>query len=352
MAATANVTLTKTTLKEIRIVYIDSPPAHYPFQFVLAFRFTGNPSPSMDSREDLRGYLDIAAEETKTFIKWIFEKAQYRPIYWLFTDLPTSLQGINGTINKIKSPDGSELRIERAFPKFSYVVYDTSTVGDGEKMSKPLLADSLNITDLGLLSVVAHLTERGFREDLHDLINKLPETSQPSDENIQTRTLSKLSEDMNTLYGMQRTLESHMTSYYELRRKLTRTKGLVMRIREKCGASSDKNIFDIVCDDALTVVEDEISNSLREIENRFTGLSDALNINFNQLNSQRTKKLQTIGHYLQSTAVAGIAYKIFADLMPTISPLKPHLTWQIVLAMLIAVLFGGLTFILLKAKLE
>jgi hypothetical protein len=119
-AAKANVTLTKTTLKEIRIVYIDSPPAHYPFQFVLAFRFTGNPSPSMDSREHLRGYLDIAAEETKIFIKWIFEKAQYRPIYWLFTDLPTSLQGINGTINKIRSPDGSELRIERAFPKFSY----------------------------------------------------------------------------------------------------------------------------------------------------------------------------------------------------------------------------------------
>ena len=127
-----------------------------------------------------------------------------------------------------------------------------------------------------------------------------------------------------------------------------------MRIREKCGGSADadKNIFDIVCDDALTVVEDEISNSLREIENRFTGLSDALNINFNQLNSQRTKKLQTIGHYLQATAVAGIAYKIFADLMPTLSYLKPHLTWQIVLAMLLAVALGVLTFALLKARLE
>src|ERR1041385_6638378 len=60
-AAKAKITLAKTTLKEIRVVYIDSPPAHYPFQFVLAFRFVGNPSSSTNSKEDLRGYLDTAA---------------------------------------------------------------------------------------------------------------------------------------------------------------------------------------------------------------------------------------------------------------------------------------------------
>lgn len=330
--------LGRISLDDVTITYINNPPSHYPFSYTLAFRFRV-PFPSTISNKDelLKYLMDITAE-SKSFIKRVWHESTYRPVYWFAVDLPSTMHGISGVLNQVTSPSGRKIHVERAFPDFSYIVYGTSP-----------RTDDFKIQDLSLLSVVAHLAERGYREEARKLTESIPEKD---DFKSLPDSPEALKTSIKHLYELQGALSSVKDQYFELRKKLTRTKGLVVRIREKCGGLSEKNLFDLVCDDALTVIEDEISVSLSEVETRLSDINNRIVATLNQLNGYRSQELQRVGILLQSTGMALLVFQVADKLFPNFAIFQGHNTFRSFFTIIITAIAGLATHEQLEKRLR
>jgi uncharacterized protein YihD (DUF1040 family) len=206
------------------------------------------------------------------------------------------------------------VKIERGFPHASYIVYDTCASQIWERL-----------TDLGLVSVVAHATERGYRGALHSLTGSILAEIQKLDAAKQNtgRTIKTLRTQISELAAAQQSVQRNTESYYEIRRNLIRNKGLVKRIQQICGGlDGARTYFDIVCEDALSIIDDEfsvsqeeIATSFKSISDRLSSLYDELNNEYNKLSNKRIEELQRLGYLLQSTGVAFLVFQIVDKLL-------------------------------------
>jgi len=181
------------------------------------------------------------------------------------------------------------------------------------------------------------LTERGYREEAKNLTENIPEKN-----NLQLLPDSPeaLKTTIGSLYELQGALSSVKDEYFELRKKLTRTKGLVVRIREKCGGLTEKNLFDLVCDDALTVIEDEISISLSEVETRLSDINNRIVASLNQLNGYRSQQLQRVGILLQSTGMALLVFQVADKLFPYLPLFQEHNAFRSAITIIVTAIAG------------
>lgn len=306
-------TLDESELNEVRIISIEQPPTHYPYSYALGFHFRLlNPQQST-TKARLLDLLQAATAEIKEYTDKITLKARFRPVFWFLRGVPPELRGMRGAIQKVQAPDGhTKVEIERGFPHASYIIYD----------ALPSTHDLLQ-ADLALVSVVAHAVERGHRQELqreNEAIEKLLDQL----DNVSLTAAASSRELRHNLYEVeaaQRKIREHAHRFHQTRRNLIRTKGLVQRVHQIGGNDDDRTVYDVVCDDAITQIEDEVSMSEEQLVSGIKAVSDRVAIIHSQINNRygmltasRTRKLQQLAIMLQSTGIAFVVFQVLERL--------------------------------------
>jgi hypothetical protein len=313
----------------LEVISLRDVPKHFPFGHILEFLFRGKVK-KKNSKPEMLLELISRTQDAKQFTDALCSHAPYRPVYWFLPELSEDLRGLRGTVNELAAADGSTIRVERAFPEASYAVYGPSPYNQ-----------DLRMADLALVSVVAHLVERGFRPRMYDLTASIyKEVGQLSGPAANLpRSVRDLSQRIEALLGIQQKIRPITEEFFSIRKDLIRIKGLVQRVRQVCGDAQKKNLFDLVCDDAITSIEDEITMSQEEISTHLQDIGDRLqtvyrqlNDHYGQLNSRRTQNLQRIGLYLQATGAAFVAFQMSNALLPPF----PKKSWVILIITIIA----------------
>jgi hypothetical protein len=319
--------LTLAELCEIQVVRIDDPPAHYPYRYVLSFRFRLSSVPAYSDKTATLALLQTATSEMRRFTDDLTAKARFRPIYWFIKDLPTGQRGLRGAMQRVQGPDDAPVEIERGFPHSSYIVYDFLPS-----------ARQLSWTDLGLVSVIAHVVERGYRPILESTSRNIEIELEKLDtaELIQSHSPRELRERLLLVEAAQRIIRREAKRFYETRRIVIRLRGLVQRIRQIGGNPDSRTIYDIVCDDAITQIADEVAMSEEQIESGINSASDVVSLIHSQINDRygkltaiRTRRLQELAVLLQSTGVAFVIFQITERLWNVPARSEAHLTAQI-----------------------
>ncbi len=334
-------------LTQFEVISLREIPNHYPFIYVLTFLFKAR-IPTSNSKQQTLLRLIGQTQHAKRFTDALCGKAPYRPVYWFLPEFATELRGLRGTLNDVLSPAGTKVQVERVFPEASYAVYGTSPS-----------REDFRVTDLALVSVVAHVVERGYRsqmysltEAIHDKVAKAPANSELPN------SITELSQRIGDLYRLQYEIRPSVDDFFAIRKHLIRIKGLVQRVRQVCGGAQEKNIFDLVCDDAITSIEDEISMSQEEISLHLQDVSERLqtvyrhlNDRYSQLNTHRTQNLQRIGLYLQATGAAFLTFQVLNGLIPPdLQFFYGQFRWSSILTL--TILVGATTYWGLKRSLK
>lgn len=304
---------TTSSLYEMRLLTVESPPSHYPYRYVASFHFRIPELALPKQKGELLNYLLGATEEAKAYTNELTLGAKYRPVYWFISGAPAEMRGLRGTIEKVKAPDAAtEIEVERGFPHASYIIYDI------------LPSDKdLRLADLALVSVVPHVVERGFRPELVDKnerIEKLLNTLDSASSTALT-SASQLREHLGVVENAQREIRADAYAFHQTRRNLIRLRGLVQRVRQLGGNATDRTLYDIVCEDAITQIEDEVTMSEEQIESGIESVSDRVAIIHSQINNRysmltanRTRRLQRIAVMLQSTGIAFVIFQVLEKL--------------------------------------
>lgn len=305
--------LKQSELYEVRIISIEEPPAHYPYAYALGFHFRLRNAPNPSNKTQLIDVLQSATAEIKGYTDTLTLKASYRPVYWFLQSIPRELRGLRGAIQKVQAPDGhTDVEIERGFPYSSYIIYDVLPS-----------THNLLLADLALVSVVAHAVERGHRQVLereNESIEKLLE--QLDQMSLTSATSSReLRNNLSDVETTQRQIRAHAHAFHQTRRNLIRTKGLVQRVHQIGGNDDQRTVYDVVCDDAITQIEDEVSMSEEQLLSGIKAVSDRVAIIHSQINNRygmltagRTRKLQQLAITLQSTGIAFVIFQLLEKL--------------------------------------
>jgi hypothetical protein len=265
------------------------------------------------SKARLLDLLQAATVEAKEYTDIITLRAQFRPVFWFLKGVSPDLRGIRGAVQKVQAPDGHTMvEIERGFPHASYIIYDVL----------PSTHDLL-LPDLALVSVVAHAVERGHRPELvreneaiEKLLGQLDNVSLP-----EATSSNALRQRLYEVEAAQRQIRVHAERFHQTRRDLIRMKGLVQRVHQIGGNDDCRTIYDVVCNDAITQIEDEVSMSEEQLISGVKAVSDRVAIIHSQINNRygmltasRTRRLQQFAIMLQSTGIAFVFFQVLERL--------------------------------------
>jgi len=312
-------------------VLVNPVPDHYPFTYVLGLHFaiarSGEEAISLEN-------LTRATQEAKRLSACLAKEALYRPVFWFIPIAPEEAKGLTGSVNRVVSPSGTPVGVERGFPDTSYAVYGT----------KPSLED-LHVSNLALVAVVAHHVERGVRGELSRLAEQVETEIKAVEKALisEPASVRQLEKSISELQKIERNLSPLVDQAYRIRDRLIRIKGLVSRVREKCGTLTHNGLFDVICDDAMTVIDAEMNSKLQQIENRTRLVADRINDLATVLGNKNSRTLQSIGYLLQSTGVAFIVFQVLEKTLLGPSSV-PDPSIRFLWLVIAAILSGAATF--------
>lgn len=333
--------------------WIQAPPEHIPFEYALTAVFAVKPTIPMLVRDphDLRVLLGDATKQAKEYAEALTEGrlVPYAPTFWFLTGYPAPIRGLGGTANALTDLVHPNVYVERDFGVASYIVY-------GAKPDEVVSS----LVDLALLSVVTHLCERHYRRELSAVRRRLlilqmmqceqsptgrqaakriaSELGEVSDEERIAAVLATDGNDLATLTPGDQNRESFgrtagnfqrigdgvaavARETVRFRSDLSRLQGLVRRVRQKHGAIVGQNVFDIICDDAATALEQEVAFALTEAEGAAQRLGERITQAFGQQAELTSQRLATIGQYIAAVAVAIACYEPTVNLLKTVDRL-------------------------------